>query len=185
MPVADLVSLISRWLHIMAAATAVGGTIFALWVVLPAAGVLTPEAREAFHVAARRRWSKIVMAAIAILLISGLYNFLTIKHNYKLVLPRWYDPVFGVKFLLAFAVFAIASLLVGRTALAQRLRANSRLWLSTNLLMAALIIAISGVLRTTHPATGPAPGSELAKTAVQTEDEMPGLSRPGETPRGE
>lgn len=110
------------------------------------------------------------MAAIAILLISGLYNFITIKHNYKLVLPRWYDPVFGVKFLLAFAVFAIASLLVGRTALAQRLRMNARLWLWANLLMAALIIAISGVMRTTHPATGPAPGAELAKTTAQTEN---------------
>ena len=116
MPVADVVSLISRWLHIMAAATAVGGTVFALLVVLPAAGVLAPDAREAFHAAARRRWSKIVMGAIAILLVTGLYNFITIKHNYKLVLPRWYDPIFGLKFLLAFAVFAIASLLVGRTA---------------------------------------------------------------------
>ncbi len=170
MPVAEVVSLVSRWLHIMAAATAVGGTIFALLVVLPAAGVLAPEARETFHAAARKRWSKIVMAAIAILLITGLYNFITIKHNYKLVLPRWYDPVFGVKFLLAFAVFTIASLLVGRTALAQRLRVNAHRWLWINLLMAALIIAISGVMRTTHPPIGPAPGAELAKTTEQTEN---------------
>ncbi len=170
MPVADMVSLVSRWLHIMAAATAVGGTIFALLVVLPAAGVLTPEAREAFHSAARRRWSKIVMAAIAVLLISGLYNFLTIKHNYKLVLPRWYDPVFGIKFLLAFALFTLASLLVGRTALAQRLRMNASRWLWTNLLLAAAIIAISGVLRTTHPAVGPAPGAEVAKPVVPIEN---------------
>ena len=170
MPVGDVVSLVSRWLHIMAAATAVGGTIFALWVVLPAAGVLAPEAREAFHVAARRRWSKIVMAAIAVLLLTGLYNYITIKQNYKAVLPRWYEPAFGIKFLLAFAVFAIASLLVGRTALAQRLRANGRLWLSVNLLMAALIIAISGVLRTTHPALGPVPKPEWAKTAAPGEN---------------
>ncbi|HEX4145920.1 MAG TPA: hypothetical protein VHY91_20625 [Pirellulales bacterium] len=170
MSVAEVVSLFSRWLHIMAAATAVGGTIFALWVVFPAAGLLAPEAREAFHTAARRRWSKIVMTAIAVLLLSGFYNYFTVKSNYKLVMPRWYEPLFGIKFLLALAVFTIASLLVGRTALAQRLRANTRLWLATNLLLAALIIAISGVLRTTHPAAGPVPKPEWAGTTVQTEN---------------
>jgi uncharacterized membrane protein len=170
MSVAEVVSLVSRWLHMMAAATAVGGTIFALLVVLPAAGVLAPEAREAFHVAARRRWSKIVMTAIALLLVSGLYNYFTIKSNYKVVLPRWYEPAFGIKFLLAFAVFTIASLLVGRTSLAQRLRSNGRFWLSVNLLLAALIIAISGLMRTTHPAAGPAPKPEWASTAVQLEN---------------
>jgi uncharacterized membrane protein len=170
MSVADVVSLVSRWLHIMAAATAVGGTIFALMVVLPAAGVLTPEARESFHVAARRRWSKIVMTAIAVLLLSGLYNYLTIRQNYKVVLPRWYEPAFGVKFLLALAVFTIASLLVGRTSLAQRIRVNARFWLSANLLLAALIIAISGWMRTAHPATGPAPKPAWASTAVPSEN---------------
>lgn len=169
MSVVDVISLVSRWLHIMAAATAVGGTIFALFVVLPAAGVLSTEARESFHVAARRRWSKIVMAAIAVLLISGLYNYFTIKQNYKLVLPRWYEPAFGIKFLLAFAVFTIASLLVGRTSLAQRLRCNTRFWLTTNLLLAALIIAISGLMRTTHPAAGPAPKPEWASSAAAIE----------------
>jgi len=170
MPVVDVVNLVSRWLHIMAAATAVGGTIFALLVVLPAAGVLAPEAREAFHVAARRRWSKIVMGAIAVLLISGLYNYFTIKHNYRELLPRWYEAAFGIKFLLAFAVFTIASLLVGRTSLAQRLRSNIRFWLSANLLMAALIIAISGLMRTTHPAAGPVPKPVWAKTGAETDN---------------
>ena len=83
MPVAEVVSLVSRWLHIMAAATAVGRNDLC-----PAGGASrrrrpASEAREAFHTAARRRWSKIVMTAIAVLLLSGLYNFITIKHNYK------------------------------------------------------------------------------------------------------
>ena len=166
-------ALVSRWLHIMAACTAVGGTIFALLVVLPAAGVLAPEAREAFHAAARQRWSKIVMAAIAILLVTGLYNFFTINTIYKRVLPDGIDPVFGIKFFLAFAVFAIASLLVGRTALAQRLRTNARLLAVANLLLAALIIAISGVMRTTHPAVRTRAGDRVGQ------DRRPGRSRVG------
>jgi len=166
MSAAEVFSLFSRWLHIMAAATAVGGTIFALCVALPAAAELPADAREAFHAAARRRWSKIVMAAITLLLLTGLFNYFVIKTNYKLLLPRWYEPAFGIKVLLALAVFAIASLLAGRTPLAQRLRTKSSLWLSTNLLLVALIIAISGLLRTTHPPTGPAPNAEPAKTAA-------------------
>jgi putative copper export protein len=165
MTVPEIVSVVSRWLHIMAAATALGGTIFALFVAFPAASEIAPEAREAFHVAARKRWSKIVAAAIATLLITGLYNFFVIKTNYKLIMPRWYDPVFGVKFLLALVVFAVASLLAGRTSLAQRMRSNVRFWLAVNLLLAALIVAVSGVLRTTHPPIGPAPKVEVADFA--------------------
>jgi uncharacterized membrane protein len=163
MGVAELLSLASRWLHIVAAITAVGGAIFALLVVLPATGVLTPEAREAFHAAVRKRWSKIVAAAIAVLLLSGLYNFFAITRNYGPELPRWYHALFGIKFLLALAVFAIASLLAGRTAMAQRLRTQTKLWLSINLLLAGIIIAISGLLRTTHPATGPAPAGRASE----------------------
>jgi putative copper export protein len=151
------------------AIAAVGGTIFALWVVLPATGVLTPEMREAFHAAVRKRWSKIVFTAIGLLLLSGIYNFLMIARNFRGELPKWYHPLFGVKFLLAMAVFAIASLLAGRTPLAQRMRTNLKFWMSLNLLLAAVIIAISGVLRTAHPPVPSAAAVEPVKQATQAD----------------
>lgn len=45
---ADLLGLLFRWLHILAAMTAVGGTI-SRFVVLPSHGVLSAEDRELLH----------------------------------------------------------------------------------------------------------------------------------------
>ncbi len=146
MEMGDVLNLVSRWLHILAAITAVGGTIFARFVVVPTLDALPADQQRALHAAMRVRWSKIVAGAIGLLLLSGLYNIFVISVSYTL--PRWYNPVFGVKFLLAFAIFTIASLLSGRTAAADRLRQNSRLWLDLNILLAVVVVCLSGILRT-------------------------------------
>ena len=62
----------------------------------------------------RARWSIIVAAAIGFLLVSGLYNIGMTSIHFRL--PRWYMPVFGVKFLLALVIFTVASLLSGKNA---------------------------------------------------------------------
>ncbi len=142
----ELVNLVSRWLHILAAITAVGGTIFARFVVVPSLEPVPPEERAALHAAMRLRWSKIVAASIGFLLISGLYNIAYISIEYQL--PPWYHPVFGVKFLLAFVIFALASLLSGKTPAADNLRRNLRFWLNVNIVLAVLVVCLSGILRT-------------------------------------
>jgi uncharacterized membrane protein len=142
----DVVNLVSRWLHILAAITAVGGTIFARFVVVPTLEPLSPDERSALHAAMRARWSKIVAAAIGFLLLSGLYNIGYLSVEYRL--PRWYHPVFGVKFLLAMVIFMIASLLAGKTPAADNLRRNLKLWLNVNVTLAVLVVCLSGILRT-------------------------------------
>jgi uncharacterized membrane protein len=142
----DWLSLLFRWAHILAAITAVGGTIFARFVLLPSQGVLAPDEREALHAAMRVRWSKIVAGCIALLLISGLYNFIVIVNT--TTVPKWYHMLFGIKFLLALVIFLIASLLSGKTAAAQRMRRNMRLWMTLNIILAVAVVCISGVLRT-------------------------------------
>ena len=95
----------------------------------PAIGELPDEARGQLHTALRARWSKIVMACILFLLVSGIINLvLTIKavKNEELELAPYYHALFGIKFLLAMAIFFISSLLSGRTALADRFRGQSR-----------------------------------------------------------
>jgi uncharacterized membrane protein len=146
MDVDFLVSLLARWLHILAAITAVGGTIFARAVVLPSLETLPGESRTALHAAMRERWSRIVSAAIGFLLLSGLYNIGLISIRYQL--PRWYMPLFVLKFLMALVIFMVASFLVGKTAAAERVRRNARFWMNLNIVLAVAVVCLSGVLRT-------------------------------------
>jgi uncharacterized membrane protein len=135
-----------RWMHILAAVAAGGGTLFARLAFLPAIEEsLSPDQRLSLHASVRRRWSKVVMASIAFLLISGLINFINLVKLYDL--PKLYHPLFGVKFLLALAVFFIASVLAGRSSLADKFRQNARKWLTINAVLVVLIVLISGVLR--------------------------------------
>jgi uncharacterized membrane protein len=145
----DVLNLVMRWTHILAAMTAAGGTFFVRFALLPAQEVLSAEQRQALHAALRARWSKVVMISITALLVSGLYNIGMIEA--KTTAPqvyRWYHAVFGVKFLLAMVLFMIASLLVGKTAAAEKIRKNSALWLNVNLALIVAIVLLSGVLRT-------------------------------------
>jgi hypothetical protein len=152
-----LLGLVARWLHILAAITAVGGTIFARAVVFPTLDGLPADERSGLHAALRARWSIIVAAAIGFLIISGLYNIGVTSIHFRL--PRWYMPLFGAKFLMALVIFAVASLLSGKTPAADNFRKNARFWLNLNIALAVCVVCISGVLRTAEriPKESPAP----------------------------
>jgi uncharacterized membrane protein len=141
----DYVSVLFRWMHILPAIIAVGGTIF-MWAALhPAVSELPESQRPALRESIRSRWAKWVMGSILFLLVSGFYNFFTLVHRYDL--PKVYQMLFGIKFLLALAIFTLASFLTGRTAVAQRIRANAGPWLTLNVVLAVLLVCISGVMR--------------------------------------
>ena len=146
MDVEFVLGLVARWLHLLAAITAVGGTIFARAVVFPTLDGLPVDDREALHAAMRARWSVIVAAAIGFLLLSGLYNIGVTSVRFRL--PGWYMGVFGVKFVLALIIFTVASLLTGKTAAADEMRKNARFWLNLNIVLAVAVVCLSGVLRT-------------------------------------
>lgn len=140
-----LLEVLFRWMHILAAITAVGGTIFMRIALLPSQSVLSEESSEALREALRSHWAKVVHGCVLFLLVSGLFNIVTMFGKYDL--KGLYHPLFGVKFLLAVAIFGIASILVGRSPLAVRMRKNARFWLSVNMALAITLVCISGVLK--------------------------------------
>src|SRR5262245_49786071 len=143
--------LVLRYMHIFGAIALMGATIFMRFALLPSVSKLDPGVRATLHQDVRSRWSKFVMAASGLLLISGVTNLaLAGRYEFEPIfgLPRGgYHMIVGVKFLLALPIFLFASLLAGRSELAQKFQANPRLWMNVNLALAVLMVLIGGLLR--------------------------------------
>ena len=165
MPEPNWLELVLRWAHILAAITAMGGTIFARFAVVPVLAGLPEEQRRTLHEAIRARWAKFVHGSIAVLLATGLYNFMFVIRA-KFTLPPAYHMIFGIKFLVAMILFFFASVLFGRSALAQKFRQNAKLWLTVNLALATTIVCLSGYLRAL-PHTPKAPADQVAPVDVK------------------
>lgn len=146
----DMLLILFRWLHILAAVAAGGGAIFARTSLLPAAAELPEDARRAVLAGTRTRWSRVVMTAILFLIVSGFYNFFVGPIGKSKPVEEYtgmYHAIFGIKFLLALAVFFLASLLSGRSEAAERFRAQGMKWHTVTMWLVIVIICLSGVLR--------------------------------------
>ena len=142
----DVLAVVLRWLHIVPAVVAGGGSIFMAVALLPALRELPDDARRAAREKITARWRGIVMACITLLLLSGLTNFFLYQapaHKGQLL----YQALFGAKFLAAMAVFFIASALIGRSAALQPIRDNVRFWAGLNASLVLVILLLSGILR--------------------------------------
>ncbi len=151
----QIIGILLRWMHILAAITAVGGTIFARLALVPSLSVLSEESRGKLHEAIREHWAKPVQMSIAFLLISGIINIILLEQQYDLGRVGYYRPLFGIKFLLAFVVFFLASALTGHGKATQRFRDNRRYWLTVNMVLAIVIVCLSGILRKSNPPPKP------------------------------
>lgn len=161
-----IVPVIARWAHIFAAIITLGGAIFLRFVLLPAAeSALDEETHEKLRTAAWRRWQLLVHVSIGLLIVSGFYNFIVIMapaHSGQ----SQYHMLFGIKFLLAMAVFLLAILLTSRKNYSKRFRDNSRLWLAVLIACSAAVVGISGVMKT-MPRTDMVSAPATAETAEE------------------
>lgn len=160
----DWVAIVFRWMHILAAITAVGGTIFMRAALAPSVAVLPDDQRKVLHEQVRSRWVKFVMGAILFLIVSGLYNFMRRLNAPGIERPyiALYHGLFTLKVLLALCIFFVASALTGRAEALARFRQNVKFWLSVNVVMAVIVVCISGVLRFIPPKTTAAPSPRIS-----------------------
>lgn len=152
-----ILPLISRWAHVGTAIVLIGGTAFFRLAVLPAIGDDSPDLVGRI----RERWKKFVHAGIAIFLLSGIYNYMTMIPSHKG--DGLYHGLVGTKFLLAMFVFFLASVLVGNKAGTQRFRDDAKKWTGIMLLVAAVIVGISGFVKV----RGIPAGAESSATVVE------------------
>ena len=69
----QILALLFRWLHTIPAMILVGGTMFLRLSVVPAASEV--GAADGIREAMRKRWAKLIMMSVLLLLVSGFYNF--------------------------------------------------------------------------------------------------------------
>lgn len=148
METTEIVSLLMRWMHILSAIALMGGTIFMRFALHPSLAALGADQQKALKAAVRGHWSKWVMASSGFLLISGIVNI--VLFSQAKVVSGLYHPIVGVKMLLALVIMFIASLLVGRSANAEKFREKAVFWLNLNLVLAVVVVCIGGFLRTLH-----------------------------------
>lgn len=151
----DALGWASRVAHILAAITAGGGIVFMRFALHPAATALADDVRKPLLVDVRGRWAKWVGASIGLLLLSGIYNLLTTLSLFKSnggEAPSLYHMLFGIKFLAALALFAIASILAGRSEGTQKFRERPAPLLNAAVVLLLVIVSLSAVLRGTHVA---------------------------------
>ena len=137
----NAVVLLFRWLHILAATVSVGVPIYLWLVLMPAMTSIDEESRTRLREASARRWRILVYAAIVIFLVTGLYNYLVVKRwsDFPTDAKARYHMLFGIKFLLALAVFFILSALAGRSAALEYFRKNAKTWVMVSVLLGLVV----------------------------------------------
>ena len=139
----DLVSLASRWLHVLSVILLVGGTLFMRLALVPASegDAIGPEAREAI----RKRWAKWIGISVLFLLASGLYNAAVKATDYRM--NGIYLTLLSLKIVLGFVLFFLVSVINGRSERAVRWRTREKHWLNIICSLMVCLVLIAGYMK--------------------------------------
>lgn len=148
------VDVLSRMFHVGTAIVLLGGAVFTRFVLLPSAAELSEPEHDKLRAGVLGRWKRFVHGGIALLLLTGFYNFFRAIPGHKG--QALYHALIGTKILLAFAAFFIASAMVGRSSLAVAMRKNAKVWVGLIVLLGAVIVGISSYAKVALPGKTPA-----------------------------
>ncbi|MCC7425155.1 MAG: hypothetical protein IT428_33210 [Planctomycetaceae bacterium] len=158
-----IVDILSRWLHVISAIVLMGGSIYVRFVLMPAAAQLPESEHNALRELVRKSWAKVVGAAIGLLLLSGLFNYVrAIKGDVKP--SSLYHALIGTKMILSLVVFFLASALSGKAAAFEGIRRNARTWLGVTIALAAIIVALGSVVKVGGRTIGAKPVATIEST---------------------
>lgn len=148
-----LISLVARWLHILSACLAIGVPIYARFVLMPALAQLDETQRSTFRETLHARWRIFVYVMIVIFLATGFWTFLGAKRwsSFAADAKFRYHLLFGIKLIIALAMFFISSALAGRSAALAGIRNNAKLWLAILIVLGLCVVGISGFMRFMPP----------------------------------
>lgn len=141
-----LLPLLMRWVHILSAIVAVGGTIFIAAALNPTMTKgLAEDARAEFRGRVMKRWKMLFHPTIVLFLLSGFYNYIVVTSELHQDQPL-YHILFGVKFLLALIFFTVVIVATSTMGWSERLRTRGGLW-AIQVLIAIAIVMVAGVMK--------------------------------------
>ena len=141
----EIIDIISRIVHVGTAITLVGGSVFTAFVLMPSAKQLSADAHNQLAASVTARWKRFVHPGILLFLLSGFYNYFRAMPLHKGDIL--YHALVGTKMILALGVFFIAAALVGRSEKLAPIREEKSKWIKILVLLAAIIVAISGFVK--------------------------------------
>jgi uncharacterized membrane protein len=144
-----LINVISRVVHVSTAIALIGGSVFMVFVLLPAAKQLSDEQHGRLRELVNKTWKRFIHVGILLFLVTGFYNYFQQMPSHKG--DGLYHALVGTKIILALVVFFIASVLVGRSAAFEWMRAGREKWLKVIVLLAAIIVTMSSFVKVRGP----------------------------------
>jgi uncharacterized membrane protein len=138
-------TVLSRWIHIGTVIVLIGGTFFLRFILAPAASQLSESESAKLKDLVMNKWKKFVHAGIGLLILSGFYNYI-VGLKLHAAHKSTYHMLVDTKILLFFA-----SALVGRSKSFEGMRKQSKTWQLVILVLAAIIIGISGYVKVMLP----------------------------------
>jgi hypothetical protein len=139
--------IVLRFMHIFGAVLLLGSIFFQRFALGPALGELAEgETADKVRQLLRGRVARLTMLAAALLLISGLINTARVSIDYRFP-DGEYHLLLAVKLVLALGIFYLASALAGRSAVAEKLRANATMWLNILLVASLLMIGLGASMK--------------------------------------
>ncbi len=144
----DFNHLAIRLLHVGAAMLAVGAAVFQWRALHPALQTVEPAVRRDIRESVAARWSIVIVVCIGLLLISGFYNFITVKIPLLREHPSkgLYHGLFGVKFLFALASFHAAAVLALPGSRGEKYREKAGFWLQYLVITLSLTFLVAILL---------------------------------------
>ncbi len=136
----EVLNVTMRWLHISSMMTLLGGILYARFVVAPSLATLAADARAQVGEAMAARYRSLMYAAIAILMLTGLYN-LILNISGK---PPIYHMLLTVKLLGVLHIFAVGFLIV------QPKNARRDRQMTGIVISGLIVLAVSAWLRQIH-----------------------------------
>lgn len=134
--------VLSRWIHVISAAVAIGGVVF-MRIILPLGiRTLAPESQSEVINGVRAIFKRVIHTAILLLLLSGIYNTIQNWDAYKLNRAVMHG-LWGTHLLLGLVVFTIAFIaLAGKTH-----TPRGKMLMAVNIGLLMIVVALASTLK--------------------------------------